>query len=60
MALMIVCKNKSCGFRHASELQMDKKAFRIATIENNSEKCPKCGKHFLYQKEDYFFGGQYD
>jgi len=39
---------------------MDKKAFRIAKIQNNSEKCPRCGKHYLYQKEDYFFGGQYD
>jgi hypothetical protein len=60
MALMVVCKNTSCGFRHLSELQMDKKAFRIAPIKNSIEKCPKCGKHFLYQKDDYFFGGQYD
>jgi hypothetical protein len=34
---------------------MDKKAFRIAVIQNNSEKCPKCGKYALYNKEDYFF-----
>ena len=34
---------------------MDKKAFRIAVIQNNDEKCPKCGKHALYNKEDYFF-----
>jgi hypothetical protein len=34
---------------------MDKKAFRIAVIENNPEMCPKCGKHTLYNKEDYFF-----
>jgi len=39
---------------------MDKIAFRIAEIENNSERCPKCGKYFLYQKDDYFFSGQYD
>jgi hypothetical protein len=34
---------------------MDKKAFRIAVIENNAEKCPKCEKTTLYNKEDYFF-----
>jgi hypothetical protein len=55
MPLNIVCKNRKCGFRHPSELQMDKKAFRVASIQNNSEMCPKCGKHDLYDKEDYFF-----
>jgi hypothetical protein len=34
---------------------MDKKAFRVAVIENNPEKCPKCEKTNLYAKEDYFF-----
>ena len=34
---------------------MDKKAFRVAVIQNNDEECPKCGKHALYDKEDYFF-----
>jgi len=34
---------------------MDKKAFRVASIQNNSEKCPKCGKYALYDKADYFF-----
>ena len=56
MSLLLVCKNRKCGFRHAAELQMDQKSFRTATIENNSEKCPKCGKYFLYNKQDYFFG----
>ncbi len=34
---------------------MDKKSFRIAVIQANSEKCPKCGKYSLYDKEDYFY-----
>ena len=34
---------------------MDKKSFRIAEIQSNSEKCPKCGKYALYDKEDYFY-----
>ncbi len=53
--MFILCKNRKCGFRHPSELQMDKKAFRVAVIQNNDEECPKCGKHALYDKEDYFF-----
>ena len=56
MTLLLLCKNRKCGFRHASELQMDQKSFRIAAIENNSEKCPKCEKYSLYNKQDYFFG----
>ena len=56
MTLLIICKNRKCGFRHAAELQMDQKAFRTAVIENNSEGCPKCGKYSLYNKQDYFFG----
>jgi hypothetical protein len=55
MPMYVVCKNRKCGNRHPSELQMDQKEFRIAVIENNSEKCPKCGKYALYNKEDYFF-----
>ena len=34
---------------------MDKKSFRVAVIQNNPEKCPKCGKYSLYGKEDYFY-----
>ena len=34
---------------------MDQKSFRVAKMENNSERCPKCGKYSLYNKEDYFF-----
>jgi hypothetical protein len=56
MTLLILCKNRKCGFRHASALQMDQKSFRVAVIENNSEKCPKCDKYSLYNKRDYFFG----
>ena len=52
---MVICKNRKCGSRYESELQMDKKDFRVAVIDHNSEKCPKCGKHSLYEKEDYFF-----
>ena len=55
MPLFVICKNRKCGFRHTSELQMDTKALRVAEIENNSEKCPKCGKYNLYSKDDYFF-----
>jgi hypothetical protein len=55
MPLAIICKNRKCGFRHPSELQMDKKAFRITVIQANSEKCPKCGKYALYDKQDYFY-----
>ena len=56
MALLILCKNHKCRYRHASELQIDRKSFRAATIENKSEKCPKCEKYLLYNKGDYFFG----
>jgi hypothetical protein len=55
LPLAVICKNRKCRFRHPSELQMDKKNFRIAVIENVSEKCPSCGKHSLYNKDDYFF-----
>lgn len=60
VTLMLICKNRSYGVHHTYELQMDKRVFRIAKIQSNSEGCPKCGKHFLYQKDDYFCGGQYD
>jgi len=34
---------------------MDKKAFRVAVIEHAQEKCPKCEKTNLYDKEEFFF-----
>ena len=55
MQLFVVCKNRKCKYRHVSALQMDKKSFRVAVIQNNPEKCPKCGKYSLYGKEDYFY-----
>jgi hypothetical protein len=56
LILTVIFKNRKCGFRHPSDLQMDKKAFRVAVIEHAPEKCPKCEKTNLYDKEDYFFG----
>lgn len=55
MALMVLCKNRRCGSAHSSELQMEQKSFRVAVLDNVSERCPKCGKYSLYGKEEYFY-----
>lgn len=55
LPLMVICKNRKCGFRHEPELQMDKKDFRIATIERNSEKCPRAVNALCTRKRITFF-----
>ena len=57
--MLIICKNGKCRYRHISELQIDQKSYRVAKIDNNSEKCPKCNKYSLYAKEDYFFANSW-
>jgi hypothetical protein len=55
MALMVKCKNPSCGFEHPSTYQMDEIAYQVASLSNMSEKCPQCGRVSTYDKPDYFF-----
>jgi hypothetical protein len=55
MALMVKCKNPSCGFEHPSTYQMDEIAYQVASLSNMSEECPQCGRVSTYDKPDYFF-----
>jgi hypothetical protein len=54
MALMVKCKNPSCGFEYPSANQMDEIAFQVASLSNMSEECPQCGRVSTYDKPDYF------
>ncbi len=51
--LMVKCK--SCGHEHSSAIQIDEFSFETATLEENGERCPKCGAISVYSKSDYFF-----
>ena len=55
MALMIKCKNSSCGFERPAAIQIDEISFQTKSLSNNSEECPKCGQVSIYDKPDYFF-----
>jgi hypothetical protein len=55
MALMIKCKNPSCGFERPATIQIDEISFQTKSLSNNSENCPKCGQISTYDKPDYFF-----
>jgi hypothetical protein len=53
MALMVKCKNPSCGFEYPSANQMDEIAFQVTRLSNMSEECPQCKQVFSYDKPNY-------
>jgi RNase P subunit RPR2 len=51
---MVKCKG--CYAPFAVPDQMDEASFAGADIPTTSLRCPECGIHRPYDKDDYFFG----
>ena len=53
MAVFFKCS--ACGGEHKSMIQMPEQALANATIENNSQNCPKTGKSVTDDKAEMFW-----
>jgi DNA-directed RNA polymerase subunit M/transcription elongation factor TFIIS len=54
--MTLVVKCRGCGYVFRSIIQIDQLEYgKTAILEDRTEKCPKCGKTFTYNTEDYWF-----
>lgn len=54
MTTYIICKNKKCGHKFKSPIQVANLESEKIEIQNVVISCPKCGQEMIIEKRDLF------